>query len=327
MANSNFANDITALTFEHARKPLIDNIFKGNPLTHWLLKKKKVKVMGGSKITMPLFYKEVANHGAFEGFDVIGTAAGDVTTRCEYPWKYVYAQVAISTQEMYENAGPEQILDILTTRMEVAAGTIVQDLETMFLGDGTGTNGKDFMGLRGLVSNTGTVGGINSTSGSAPAGQTWWRSYVESKDASEEIGTRAILQDAITRVSKGTMDKPDLALYGRTAYNNLVDELWDKRRVWSSENTDMAFPGIYYDGVYCMWTDNDNIVDTSTNQDTFYVLNTNYLYLICHNINWMKMDGPIDTPTQRVLFYPIECQGNLVTTQRARQAVIHRVKA
>lgn len=327
MANTNYSTDITALTFEHARKPLIDNIFKGNPFTHYLFERNKVELQGGSRITMPLVYATSANVGSFVGFDDIGTDPENITTRCEYPWKYVYANVAISSQEMYENNGPEQILDILMTRMTNAQKSIVEILEPMFLGDGTGNSGKDYMGLAGLVSNTGTVGGINSTTGTAPAGQTWWRSYVDSKAATEEIGTREILQDTISRISKATTDRPDLALYSRTAYNNLVDELWDKRRIWESTTQDMGFPGIAYDGVVCMWTDSDGLVDTATNQDTMYVLNTDYLYLICHETNWMKMDGPVDTPSKRAWYYPIECQGNLVVTQRARQAVIHRVKA
>ena len=126
----------------------------------------------------------------------------------------------------------------------------------------------------------------------------------------------------VTRVSKGGKDTPDLALTDRQAFNNLNDELWTARRINDAQAQDMGFPGVRYNGVMVIWTDNTNIISPTNANSALFVLNTNYLYLICHSQNWMNMTAGIRAPDKLAVYTQIECMGNLVCSQRARQGLI-----
>ena len=190
----------------------------------------------------------------------------------------------------------------------------------MMLKDGAGNSGKDFMGLHGIVG-TGSLGGINGAS----SGNAWWQSSVTklSNDVNKSIGTRKNLQNGSTLISKGGKDMPDLALMDRDTFNDLDDELWAVRRITDAGMQDMGFPGLRYNGVLCIWTDNDNITSPARMTAAMFILNTKYLYLITHSNGWMNISEPIKAPDKAAIYTQIQCMGNLVCTQRARQLLFH----
>jgi len=87
-----------------------------------------------------------------------------------------------------QNTGPDQVIDLLTTRMENAEYTMMNNISTAVYADGTGSNSKEIGGLQHLVADTpttGTVGGINR----ATSTNSFWRNVTF--DATTDGGAAA----------------------------------------------------------------------------------------------------------------------------------------
>jgi hypothetical protein len=119
------SNTISALTKEHFIPLLQDNIFNSNPLTLKLLKNAQL-IDGGVKINQPV---EVAENGN-SGWLAAGTAATtaqaltDIADKAVYDWATAYNAIVISSDEQHINMGANQVLNLLTAKMQNAENTL-----------------------------------------------------------------------------------------------------------------------------------------------------------------------------------------------------------
>ena len=163
-----FANpsisDIIATTIQNCTGVVSDNVTKNNAALNYISKSGNVKtVSGGNTILQELSFAENTNASWYTGYETLPVGAQDVISAAEYQIKQMACAITISGLEMLQNAGKEQVIDLLEARISVAESTLSNRLSESIYSDGTQFGGKELTGLKLAVSgaSTGTYGGIN----------------------------------------------------------------------------------------------------------------------------------------------------------------------
>src|SRR5699024_5878429 len=102
--------------------------------------------------------------GSYSGYDVIDITPDSPISAAEFDFKQYAASITISGMEMLQNAGREQMIDLLEGRIQVAETRLQNRIAADIYGDGTGNSGKDITGLQAAISdspNSGVYGGID----------------------------------------------------------------------------------------------------------------------------------------------------------------------
>src|SRR5574343_728878 len=167
-------SDIIATTIQSRTGKIADNVTKNNALLSRLNQRGNIKTFsGGNVILEELSFQQNGNVGYYSGYETLPVAAQDVISAAQYDIKQAACPVTISGLEQLQNAGKEQIIDLLEGRIAVAESTMANLISSGIYSDGTGTGGKQITGLNLQVPvnpATGSPGGIDRA--------TWnfWRS-------------------------------------------------------------------------------------------------------------------------------------------------------
>lgn len=164
--------DIVATTIESRSKTVSDNVTNNNAGLAWIKANGNVKtVSGGSEILEEISFAENSNAGWYSGYDLLPVAAQDVISAARFSLKQAAVPVVISGLEELQNAGPQQMIDLLDQRITVAEATMENLMSSAFYGDGTGSGGKQIVGMDAIVPvdasptnnrvDTGTYGSID----------------------------------------------------------------------------------------------------------------------------------------------------------------------
>src|SRR6478752_10054772 len=157
--------DIVATTIQNRSKKIADNVTKNNALSMKLNQRGNVKTFsGGNTIMQELSFAQNGNGGWYSGYDLLPVAAQDVISSAEYAIKQLACPIIMSGLEQLQNAGREQFIDLLEGRINVAESTMANLLSGGIYADGTGSGGKELVGLNAAVPTnplTGTYGGID----------------------------------------------------------------------------------------------------------------------------------------------------------------------
>lgn len=270
-------SDIIATTLEARSGKIADNVTNNNALLRLLKEKGKIRtVSGGRLIYEELSFAENGNGGWYSGYDTLPTAPQDVLSAAEFSWKQYAVPVVMSGLEMLQNAGREQVIDLLESRIAVAEGTMSNAISTGLYSDGTGSGGKQLTGLDAAVPvdpTTGTYGGINR------AVWTFWRSQVYDP-ASTPISTtiQAYMNTLWASCVRGS-DSPDLIMAGSTIWSTYMASLQAIQRVTTAAAAGAGFKSVEYMGVPVVL---DGGIGGAANTNTMYFLNTNYLHFRPH---------------------------------------------
>ncbi len=153
MAFANAAiSDIIATTIQSRTGKIADNVTKNNALLARLKQRGNVRPFsGGNVILQELSFAENANVGYYSGYETLPVAASDVISAAQYDIKQAACPVTISGLEQLQNAGKEQIIDLLESRLNVAESSMANLLAAGVYSDGTGSGGKEVTGLAAQV--------------------------------------------------------------------------------------------------------------------------------------------------------------------------------
>ena len=188
---ANFANlsDIVSTTMQSRSGTLADNVTNNDPLLIKMRERGNVKPFSGGNVIMEeIMYNDAAteNAGSYSGYDVIDITPNSPISAAQFDIKQYAAAVSMSGLEMLQNAGKEQIIDLLEGRIQIAEAQLMNDIGAGIYSDGTGNSGKDITGLALAVSaapSSGTYGGINR------ANWSFWRNVAF--DATTDGGAAA----------------------------------------------------------------------------------------------------------------------------------------
>ena len=310
--NSNF-DEILSTTLKNYVPKLTDNIFSARPLFYALTNGQTIRrISGGAKIVVPVIYGTNSTAGSYSGTDTIDTTAQTGISAAEYDWKQYAATVTISGVEEAKNNGEAQIIDLLEGKIFQTQETIIENMNTMLFGNGTGNSNKDWLGLSALVGSTGSPGGIDATD----ADNSWWRSAVTNQGSSAI--TLASMATLYNNCSVGN-DQPTIGITGQNQYEAYEALLVDQIRYTDTDMADGGFQNLLFKG--CPLT----FDGTLAGEGKLYFLNTKYLQLVAHSDVWFKPTPFVRPTNQDAVYSQLLCYGELTTSNCARQGFMYGI--
>lgn len=262
-------SDIIATTIESRTRKIADNVTKNNALLMRLSQRGRMKTFsGGRLIYEELSFAENGNAGWYSGYDLLPVAAQDVISAAQYDIKQAACPVVISGLEMLQNAGPEQMIDLLAGRIDVAESTMRNLICGGLYSDGTGSGGKEITGLNAAVPldpTTGVYGGIDRVT------WTFWRSKLVNVTSAATI--QANFNSLWAQLVRGA-DRPDLIPVDNVVWGAYVASLQAQQRFTQAEVGQLGFPTLKY-------MDADVVLDGGIGgfcpAGTGFMLNTDYI--------------------------------------------------
>lgn len=267
-------SDIIATTIERRSKKLADNVTKNNALLARLKQRNRIQTFsGGRLIYEEMSFAENGNAGYYSGYDLLPVAPQDVISAAQFDIKQAACPVVISGLEMLQNAGPEQMIDLLTSRVDVAEATMQNLIADGIYSDGTGAGGKEITGIDAMIPSTVTASQADTYGGISRATWQFWRS----KTANGTYATMlADMNSMWARLVRGA-DRPDLIVMDSLAWGQYVGRLNALQRFGSdgsNGDSGFGFPSVKF-------MDADVVLDGGIGgfgaANTAYFLNSKYM--------------------------------------------------
>ena len=269
-------SDIVATTIQSRSRKIADNVTKNNALLARLEQKGNRKPFsGGNVIYQELSFAQNANGGFYSGYDLLPVAASDVISAAEFTIKQLACPITMSGLEGLQNAGREQMIDLLEARINVGEATMANLLAGSVYSDGSGTGGKEVTGLGAAVPTapgSGTYGGIDRA--------TWafWQSKYSGGTALTADNIQAAMNAMWASLVRGN-DRPDLIIMDNSQWAIYMASLQAQQRFTSPETGNLGFPTLKF-------MDADVVLDGGIGgycpSKTTFFLNTKYLFLRPH---------------------------------------------
>lgn len=281
-ANANIS-DIMATTIESRTRKIADNVTNNNALLHRLKQKGKIKTFsGGSKILQELSFAENGNQGWYSGYDILPVGVSDVISAAEYSIKQAAVPVTISGLEQLQNAGREQMIDLMESRLSVAESTMANLINGGLYSDGTAAGGKQIDGLEAALPIDPTAtpyGGIDG------AAFTFWQNAVSDQTAADGLDPTKIQgywNELWAELVRG-QDRPDLIMTDTNVWNTYIASLQAQQRFSNTNTADAGFMSVKF-------MDADVVLDggiyagasTGAPAGTAFFLNCDYIHYRPH---------------------------------------------
>lgn len=321
MATPNLSELITT-TQRHRSGKLADNMNNNTALLKRLKSKGNVKLIsGGRTIVQELDYAENGTFMFYSGYEELDISPSEVLSAAEFDWKQASCVVSASGLEIdIQNAGKEQVIDLLEARIKNAERTMMNKMSTAIYSDGTAFGGKQIGGLQLLVSDTGTgtVGGINSSTFS------FWRNIVF--DATTDGGSAATSANIGTYMNRvwvqlvRNSDRPDLIMADNNYWRLYLESLQAIQRITTSDsNASIGFPSVKY-------MDADVVLDGGQGgacpANHMYFLNTDYIHFVTHrDRNFVPLPKRMSV-NQDAEIHPVLWAGGMTVSNRALQGLL-----
>ena len=334
MASPNLSEIVTT-TLRNRSGKLADNVTRNNALLDRLRAKgKKKPFSGGRTIVQEIEYAMNSTYKRYSGYEALNIQPSDVFTAAEFPIRQAAVAVSISGLEELQNAGREQVINLLESRISNAERTFMNGIAYDVYSNGTlpGQIG----GLQALVpssQNTGVVGGIDRS--------VWafWNNQYRSSSANSITLSATTVQSEFANLGlklvRG-MDKPDLIVCDQNIYNYYLQSLVALQRIdsdGSSKGVGGGFPSLKYfglgrsidvvlDGGFQGFS-TDYIPVGGANASTAYFLNTDYLYYRPHSDRDMVPLNPDRfSVNQDAMVKLIAWAGNLTISNSFLQGIL-----
>jgi len=319
-ANANIS-DIVATTIESRSRKIADNVTSNNALLGRLKARGKVKTFsGGHKILQELSFAENANAGWYSGYDLLPVGASDVISAAEYNIKQAAVPVIISGLEQLQNSGPEQMIDLLESRISVAESTMANLLSSGVYGDGSAAGGKQVDGLAAALPIDPTAAAYGGIDGNT---FTFWQNAVKNSD--DDTTLEADMNGLWADTVRGN-DRVDLIACDSVYWNAYLALLQNNQRFTNTSEADNGFMSIKFmdadvvldGGIYTGGVTGAEGAPTGT----AFFLNTDYLFWRPHRDRNMV---PLSPNRRYATNQDAEVQilgwaGNLTTSGRQFQA-------
>jgi hypothetical protein len=243
--------DIVATTIESRSRRISDNVLNNNAGLAYINRSGNVKpISGGSEILEEVSFAENANAGWYSGYDLLPVAAQDVLSAARFNLKQAAVPVIISGLEQLQNAGREQMIDIMDARITVAESTMQNLISNGFYSDGAGAGGKEIVGLDASVPldasptnnrvDTGVYGGIDR------AVWPFWRpAYTHAGTALTATTIQAAMNFMWSLLVRGR-DQPDLIIADSFMWGIYIASLQAQQRFTSPGTADLGFGSVKF---------------------------------------------------------------------------------
>lgn len=268
--------DIVATTIEKRSKKIQDNVTKNNALLTYIKDKGNVRTFsGGSLIYEELSFAENGNVGWYSGYDLLPVQAQDVISAAQFDIKQAAVPVVISGLDELKNSGPEQMIDLMESRIRVAESTMANLIAEAIYSDGTGAGGKQLVGLAAAVpvtATSGVYGGIDR------ATWTFWRTKSTNAGALTSSTIQGAMNTMWASLIRGA-DHPNLLVMDNEFWTMYLASLQPQQRFTDPRSANLGFPTVKYMSadVVC-----DGGIGGFATAHTCFFLNTKYLHYRPH---------------------------------------------
>jgi len=225
-------NDATTVAYQQVLSMAIEDrsssyqdlVSNNNAMLALLRDKGLWQTYSGPRIRQTLQIAKTASQW-YAGYDVLLNPAIDLFADAYYEPKMVVVPIILSNQEILNNEGEAQLMDVFDSYMDAAERMLEDTMDLAIYSDGTLNGNKQLTGLGKavpIVYNSGTYGGIDRGT------NTWWQTKLfdahTSAGMSPSIGTqvlsttiRPLLNYIMTKQSRGR-DYADLLIMSPEHY-------------------------------------------------------------------------------------------------------------
>lgn len=240
-----------ALTASVAKRSKIvqDIVHKSTPLTKILKDSGRIKTKraGGPELRIPIQFDKL-NAQWFTGYDKIEITPRELLNSAVFNWSRVVSMFSLTGTELMYNTGEEEVIDLMDFYIAEAEKTIKEEWEAALVGDGTGSGGRQMIGLGGavpIVTNTGTYGGIDRAT--VP---NWRTTYydVTAGDVSgyttwDSTTARPIMERIALARSRNSM-YPDLWIMDANSYAAVSASMVAHQRITTQRAANLGFESL-----------------------------------------------------------------------------------
>lgn len=284
--------DIVSTTIQNRSRAIADNVTKNNALSMKLSQRGNIKTFsGGNTIMQELSFAQNGNGGWYSGYDLLPIAAQDVISSAEFSIKQLACPIVMSGLETLQNAGREQMIDLLEGRITVAENTMANLLAGGLYADGTGSGGKELTGLNAAVPTaptTGTYGGIDRQAWAFWQSQLFSSASLSTPAAMSPTNIQEAMNKLWTLLVRGA-DRPDLIVFDNAFWTFYLTSLQALQRFTQADTGKLGFPSIKF-------MDADVVLDGGIGgycpTKTGFFLNTKYIFLRPHSARNMTSLSP-----------------------------------
>ena len=311
--NSTYTEIVTT-TLAGYSKTMADNVTNNNALLRHIDSNGNKSPATGRTIVQELEYATNSTTKWYSGYEVLDTSTSNVFTAAEFNYKQMAGNVVISGLEQVENSGPEQIFNLLKSRIRNLEKSLKNTMATALYADGTGTDSKELGGLQLIVPGTvgNTVGGINSTTYS------FWQNQVYDFSTEGASASATTIQTAMNTLWLACIrgaDRPDVIVGDTNYFGFYWSSLQSNQRFTSDESASAGFMNL-------MFMDAPVYYDDQCPSNKMYMLNTDYLFLRYAEGREFVPLGEKASVNQDALVMPVAWAGNMAVSNRARQGII-----
>jgi hypothetical protein len=215
---------ILSMSLEERSSGYQDLVSNNNALLAVMKRKGLWQTYSGPRIRQTLqVSKNVAQW--YNGYDQLLNPAIDLFNDAFYEPKQVVVPIVLSMQEILNNEGENQLMDVFDSYIEAAERALEDAMDVALYGDGSANGGKQLTGLATavpVVTNTGVYGGIDR--GTYAIWRTTTYDAHTGATTSPSVGTqvnsttiRPILNQVMTKQSRGR-DYADLLIMSPEHY-------------------------------------------------------------------------------------------------------------
>jgi len=302
-------NQISSVVNTKVMPFFTDNVYKSSAFLA-RLKKNSKKWDGGNYYEVPIAYAKNSNAMWYTGAGQLTIAQVEELTKARFSPKQMNTAITLTGLEMEENKGPEKILDLVKTKIQLAEQAAIDLMSTALFGSGAG-NSIEGLGLVEAATGT-SYGGILDTD---VAAGTWLCNGGSGPDTTTTALTRNAL-DALFNKCKIDQDKPTLIVTTDDIYAGIAATFLEPQmRYQDAKLAEMGFESFRYRGA-------DVITDSHCGSGDLHMINEKHLWLAPFSgmdfkfIPWQDIRD-YDTYTAHVRWY-----GNLICDNRYKQGVM-----
>ena len=331
--------DNTVTTIESRTGILADNTSNNNALLRRLKEKgNSVPFSGGWRILQEIMYTDSStiNVDSYSGYDVLNTTPNSPISAAQFPIAQYAGSISMSGLEELQNAGKEQIIDLMEGRVKVTESQLANRIDYDLYQDGTGNASKNLTGLAAAVPDdptTGTYGNISRDT------WTFWRSvkYSGVTDGGAAVSSANIqgyMEALVVQLVLGN-ESPDLIVASNDYYRFYNNSLTAIQRVTSngSGSAGAGFAGLKFFGggksadVVLGGGINGDVntagTDGGATSSHMWMLNTNYIHWRPHRRrNFVPIGGDRQPVNQDAIIKFIGFAGNLTMSGSRYQGVL-----
>lgn len=247
----NYRQLLTAAVAKRS-KAIQDIVYKATPLTRILRDQGRIKVKsaGGPELRIPVEFDKLDAQW-FTGYDKINIVPKEVLNTAVFPWARVVSMFSLSGTELLYNSGEEQIIDLMEHYIDAAEKTAKEAFEVSLVGDGTGSGGRELIGLGAavpIIPNVGVYGGVDRA-----AVPNWRTSYfnVTNGDVDPSITkwdstTARTVIDTVTLNRSRNGRYADLIIADAKSYQAISSSFVAHQRIVSERLGRLGFSGLTY---------------------------------------------------------------------------------